>query len=178
MLSNRNLGGLCGWLLSRILISPNRNKAWPALLERLASSRSACGTCPSRWHFFCADSQCEILILPSKMAGGFWVSILRSKRLARPSIAWWMKLGILDIINNLALPENFAGIWLCSSGMKLCSLYPGPERHNKQIAKAHPIDLLQVSFAWRSWLASRQTHWFEETRMLTSSGNRWGTICD
>ena len=40
MLSNRNLGELCGWLLSRSLISPKQN-VWPALLERLASSRSA-----------------------------------------------------------------------------------------------------------------------------------------
>ena len=47
--------GWCGWLLSRSLITPNRNKVWPAtLLERLASSRSAwgtCRTCPLRWHF-------------------------------------------------------------------------------------------------------------------------------
>ena len=41
MLSNRNLGELCGWLLSRSLISTNQNKVGPALLERLASSRSA-----------------------------------------------------------------------------------------------------------------------------------------
>ena len=37
---------------------------------------------PSRWYFFCADSQCTILIRASKMAGGFGVSILKSKGLA------------------------------------------------------------------------------------------------
>ena len=40
------------------------------------------------------------------------------------------------------------------------------QRENCACKDVHPIDLLQVSFAWRSWLASRQTRWFEETRMI------------
>ena len=56
---------------------------------------------PSRWYFFCADSQCTILIRASKMAGGFWGFNFKIER-TRPSIACWIKLGIVDIINNLA----------------------------------------------------------------------------
>ena len=46
------VSGLCGWLLSRSLISQKQNKAWPATLERLASSRSAWGT-PFTLVLFC-----------------------------------------------------------------------------------------------------------------------------
>ena len=56
---------------------------------------------PSHWYKICADSQWKILIRASKMAGGFWGFNFKIER-TRPSIACWMKLGIVDIINNLA----------------------------------------------------------------------------
>ena len=80
-------------------------------------------------------------------------------------------------IENFALPENFAGIWLCTSGMKLCYSWKGlhlKTKRNRACKDLCPIALSQVSFACCSWLASRQTRSFEETR-ITSSCKRWGT---